>query len=106
MYPTCVWDFIAEFKESYRVKNINGEFFAKITGKQIFNASGREDYPAVGDWVLIEEIDDEKAVIKNILPRQTIVKRKTGKKNFFWPSQRRRVYIREIQFLRTIARHK
>lgn len=72
---------IAEYKEAYRVKNINGEFLAKITGKQIFKASKREDYPAVGDWVSIIEADSEHAVIKGILPRQTIIKRRFGDKN-------------------------
>lgn len=72
---------IAEYKEAYRVKNINGEFLAKITGKQIFRATGREDYPAVGDWVSIIETDHEHAIIKSILPRQTIIKRKFGDKN-------------------------
>lgn len=72
---------IAEYKEAYKVKNENGEFLAKITGKQIFEATGREDYPAVGDWVLITQADDEHAVIHRILPRQTIIKRKFGDKN-------------------------
>jgi ribosome biogenesis GTPase / thiamine phosphate phosphatase len=72
---------IAEYKEAYRVKNINGEYLAKITGKQIFNASSREDYPAVGDWVTIAIPDNEHAVIHAILPRKTIIKRKYGGKN-------------------------
>jgi len=72
---------IAEYKEAYRVKNVDGEFLAKITGKQIFTAIGREDYPAVGDWVLITEADKEHAVINEILPRRTIIKRRFGNKN-------------------------
>lgn len=71
---------VAEHRGSYRVKNENGEFLAKITGKQIFDAERREDYPAVGDWVAIEEIDDEKAVTKSILPRRTILKKKYSNK--------------------------
>ena len=72
---------ISEFKEAYRVKNSKGEFLAKITGKQIFTASAREDYPAVGDWVAITELDEERAVIRSVLPRLTIIKRKYGDKN-------------------------
>jgi len=71
---------IAEYKEAYRVKNANGEYLAKITGKQIFNAVKREDYPAVGDWVVITELDKERAVINNILPRKTILKKKYSDK--------------------------
>ncbi len=72
---------IAEHKGAYKVKNINGEFLAKITGKRRFEATSREDYPAVGDWVLISETDNEQVVIKSILPRQTIIKRRFGDKN-------------------------
>ena len=39
----------------------------------------REDYPAVGDWVSITIPDNEHAVIHNILPRKTIIKRRHGK---------------------------
>lgn len=67
---------IAEYKGAYRVKNADGEYLSKITGKQIFEASGREDYPAVGDWVLIEMADESHAVIRGLLPRSTMIKRK------------------------------
>lgn len=66
---------IAEYKEAYRVKNTAGEFLAKITGKQMYEARNREDYPAVGDWVAVEELPDRKAVIRAILPRRTILAR-------------------------------
>jgi ribosome biogenesis GTPase len=72
---------IAEYKQAYRVKNADGEYLAKITGKQIFNALSREDYPAVGDWVAISKADKEKAVIHSVLPRKTIIKRKYSDKN-------------------------
>ncbi len=72
---------ISEFKEAYKVKNLNGEYLAKITGKQMFEASSREDYPAVGDWVIVTELDNDHAVINGILPRLTIIKRKYGDKN-------------------------
>lgn len=67
-----------EYKGSYKVINPKGEFLAKITGKQIFNASSREDYPAVGDWVAMTDLDGEHATISSILPRKTILKRKSG----------------------------
>jgi ribosome biogenesis GTPase len=72
---------IAEYKEAYRVKSVNGEYFGKITGKQIFKASTREDYPAVGDWVAISVPDNEHAVIRELLPRKTIIKRRGAGKN-------------------------
>jgi len=71
---------IAEYKQAYRVKNTNGEFFAKITGKHMFLATKREDYPAVGDWVMIEELPGKTAVIRAMLPRKTILKKKYSSK--------------------------
>jgi len=71
---------VAEYKESYRVRNIDGEYSAKITGKLLFNAASREDYPAVGDWVAIDELNSEQAVIIGVLPRKTIIKRKSSAK--------------------------
>jgi ribosome biogenesis GTPase len=72
---------IAEYKEAYKIKNETGEYLAKITGKQMFTASSREDYPAVGDWVAVTIPDKEHAVIHSVLPRKTIIKRKYGSKN-------------------------
>jgi len=72
---------IAEYKGAYRVKNTTSEYLAKITGKQMFNTLSREDYPTVGDWVTITELDKERAVIHRVLPRRTIMKRKHGNKN-------------------------
>lgn len=72
---------IAEHKELYILKNEVSELSAKITGKMMFTASSREDYPAVGDWVLITILDKEQAVIHEILPRKTILKRKASGKS-------------------------
>ncbi len=72
---------MVEYKGAYKVKNVSGEYQAKITGKQMFNALSREDYPAVGDWVAISEVDKERAVIHRVLPRRTIIKRKYGGRN-------------------------
>ena len=72
---------ISEHKEAYKVKNANGEYLAKITGKILRQAQDREDYPAVGDWVAISELADSRAVIHAILPRETVIKRKHGERD-------------------------
>ena len=72
---------ISEHKEAYTVKNEGGEYLAKVTGKQMFNAFSRENYPAVGDWVAITKLNEEQAVIQALLPRQTVMKRKYSGKN-------------------------
>lgn len=72
---------ISEHRGAYKVKNENGEFLAKVTGKHMFDALSREDFPAVGDWVIIDELPEWQAVIREILPRKTIIKRKYGSKS-------------------------
>lgn len=72
---------IEENRGSYKVKNVDGEFLAKITGKRVFEATGREDFPAVGDWVLLSPVDSRQMVIEEILPRQSIIKRRFGDRN-------------------------
>jgi ribosome biogenesis GTPase / thiamine phosphate phosphatase len=66
----------AEYKGSYRIRSSTGEYLATITGKQMFNAVSREDYPAVGDWVATTELGGKQAVIHCVLPRKTVLKRK------------------------------
>lgn len=72
---------VAEYKGAYKIKNESGEFLAKITGKQIFKSTSREDYPAVGDWVALTELGNKQAVIQAVLPRKSIIKRRFGDKN-------------------------
>jgi ribosome biogenesis GTPase len=67
---------VSEYREAYKVRSINGEYLAKITGKQQFLAVKREDYPAVGDFVLINELSPGKAVIHRVLPRKNILRKK------------------------------
>ncbi len=67
---------ISEHKERYIVKTGKGEYEAEITGNMRFTANGREDYPAVGDWVAITVYDAGSAVIHRIFPRKTVIERK------------------------------
>lgn len=69
---------IAEHKELYVLRSETSELSAKITGKMMFTALSREDYPAVGDWVLIKTIDEKQAIIHEILPRKTVLIRKSA----------------------------
>jgi ribosome biogenesis GTPase / thiamine phosphate phosphatase len=69
---------ISEHKGLYILRNEVHEFSAKITGKMMFTASSREDYPAVGDWVLTKKSDKNSYVIKEILPRKSILQRKSA----------------------------
>lgn len=68
---------ISEHKERYIVKTEKGEFEAEITGNLRFSAKGREDFPAVGDWVALTIYDSGFSVIHGILPRFSIISRQS-----------------------------
>lgn len=69
----------AEYKENYKIFSEFGELNANISGKFRNNCSSREDFPAVGDWVLFDYIEKEnKAIIKDILPRKSKFSRKVA----------------------------
>jgi ribosome biogenesis GTPase / thiamine phosphate phosphatase len=66
---------ISEHKERYIVKTDKGEFEAEITGNMRFTAKSRIDFPAVGDWVALTTYEPDFAVIHQILPRFSTIKR-------------------------------
>lgn len=66
---------IAEHKERYTIMTGKGEFDAEITGNMRFTAITREDFPAVGDWVALSTYDSDFAIIHQILPRFSTIKR-------------------------------
>jgi ribosome biogenesis GTPase len=69
----------AEYKESYRIFSEYGELLAIISGKFRNNCNNREDFPAVGDWVLFQRIENEnKAIIQVILQRKSKFSRKVA----------------------------
>ncbi|GIN86429.1 ribosome small subunit-dependent GTPase [Heyndrickxia sporothermodurans] len=68
-----------EHKRIYRVLSRHGELLAEVSGKLRFNALERQDYPAVGDWVVITLRPGEpKATIHAILPRKSKFSRKAA----------------------------
>jgi ribosome biogenesis GTPase / thiamine phosphate phosphatase len=68
-----------EHKRMYRVWTENGEPLCEVSGKFSFMASGREDYPAVGDWVVIQErVNENRGTIHTILPRCSKFSRKSA----------------------------
>lgn len=66
---------ISEHKERYIVRTTQGEYEAEITGNMRYTANGREDFPAVGDWVALTAYDSGTAIIHSIYPRFTIISR-------------------------------
>ena len=75
----------AQYRGKYRVLLNNKEFWAEVTGKIIYAALSQLDYPVVGDLVNIIELGDDNAVIQDILPRNSILKRKAAGKDEVQP---------------------
>lgn len=64
-----------EHRERYIVSDGKREYEAEITGNLRFTAKSRTDFPAVGDWVAMKIHDSDLAIIHEILPRKTVLKR-------------------------------
>ncbi len=82
-WPGCgIARVIAVDKNSFVVSNGRRDIFAETTGRLAFNADSPMDFPAVGDWVVTRFLDEDTfAVIHDILPRKSFLRRKTPGKN-------------------------
>ena len=79
--PACYLARVSvQHREHYRVIGETGEFQAVISGKLGYEAEDAPDYPAVGDWVLVDRRDDRQgtAIIRHVLPRRTVFRRKAA----------------------------
>lgn len=72
----CIGRIITQHRSYYRVITEKGEVMGRVSGKLIFQLTNKEDFPAVGDWVYVDVIDEENGVIHEILPRKTTLCRK------------------------------
>ena len=74
---------VSVHKDSYMITKGHGDVFAELTGKLAYTADSAADLPTTGDWVYVDFYDDDThAVIHDILPRKTIIQRKTSGKTF------------------------
>src|SRR5713101_3214810 len=68
-----------EHNHVYRVLTEQGEWLAEAAGRIKYEAEGRDELPAVGDWVgLRPPSSGGRAVIRVILPRQSRFSRKVA----------------------------
>ena len=72
----CAARVIAQHKGNYIVCSEKGSFNSKLSGKFMYNADVKKDYPAVGDWVAIKKSNDNEAIIYAVLPRKSYFARK------------------------------
>lgn len=67
---TAVARVISEHRQKYKLFDGQLELTGEVSGKFQYQASVKSDYPSVGDWVIIEKIQNEnKAIIQKVLPR-------------------------------------
>lgn len=70
---------VSEYKGQYKLITERGEYLAEVSGKMRHQAIEREDFPAVGDWVIvIERPEDRRATIHRVLPRFSKFSRKSA----------------------------
>ncbi|MDX2242520.1 MAG: ribosome small subunit-dependent GTPase A [Leptolyngbyaceae cyanobacterium bins.302] len=67
-----------EHRHSYLLYTEQGDQLAEVTGKFRHQATGLQDFPAVGDWVAIQPRAEQKAMIHAVLPRVSKFSRKVA----------------------------
>lgn len=70
---------VSEHQHLYRVAGPEGERLASVSGRFRHNITNRASYPAVGDWVAVEDRpEDARALIQAVLPRRSKFSRKVA----------------------------
>lgn len=68
-----------EYNNYYTVHTTRGDMLAEAAGKLLYLAHDKHELPKVGDWVALTVFADEnKGIIHHILPRRTVLSRKTA----------------------------
>lgn len=70
----------SQYKGLYKVVTENGEVKAQVSGKFRYNAATVSDFPAVGDFVMVDKIEDNEgnAIIHHVLTRKSAFIRKAS----------------------------
>ncbi|NND73053.1 MAG: ribosome small subunit-dependent GTPase A [Rhodothermales bacterium] len=73
---------VAVHKEHVVISRGSGDVYAELSGKLGHSIVSAIDLPTVGDWVYADFHDnDSHAIIHGVVPRMTLMKRKTAGKN-------------------------
>ena len=73
---------ISVHKDSYVITKGSDDVFAELAGKLIYSTDSPIGLPTTGDWVYASFYDDDNhAIIHDVLPRKTLIKRKVSGKN-------------------------
>ena len=69
---------ISESRGSFQLYYQYGELSARLSGKMRYHA-GEDQYPAVGDWVMVNPlVEEKKGIIHAVLPRKSKFSRKVS----------------------------
>ncbi|SDB83594.1 ribosome small subunit-dependent GTPase A [Shouchella lonarensis] len=63
-----------EFKNQYVIEGVHGTQLARVPGKFHYTSTSRLDYPAVGDWVVLSERQENEQdiqLVEAVLPRSS-----------------------------------
>lgn len=84
LYPDLILSRVcSQYKDLYKVVTEEGQMFAEISGKFRYEVNSLPDYPAVGDFVMLDRSnnDNGNAIIHHVLTRKSSFERKAaGKK--------------------------
>ena len=73
---------IQQERELYQVVTDQEDYSASVSGKFRYEAESPSDYPAVGDFVLLQCVNkNDIAVIQKVLPRKSVFLRKAAGTN-------------------------
>lgn len=69
-----------QHKDLYRVITETGEITAEVSGKYRYQVTDISEFPAVGDYVLLDRPDDTKGngILHQVLPRKSVFSRKVA----------------------------
>ena len=76
--PLVAGRILSQEKGIYRVISGMGEQLAEVSGKFRYRVEAVSEYPAVGDFVMLDTNDMGRAVIHHVLPRKSVFVRKAA----------------------------
>lgn len=68
----------AQYRNLYKIITETGEVTGVVSGKLQYGFMYKKDFPSVGDWVAIDQIQNGDSVIHGVLLRKTLICRKVA----------------------------
>jgi len=78
LYPDlCLARVLSQYNDLYKIVTETGETLAEISGKFRYNATCLSEYPAVGDFAMVDrsEVSSGHAIIHHLLTRKSVFER-------------------------------